>query len=362
MKINRLELLTAIKLVGKAVPSRPMIPVLQGILFQLSGGTLTLSGFDIDNGVQVSLPIDSQEERCTFLISARIIQSVLTKFSSQAINLDIQSESVVISNETATAEIKMMPDALDYPVQCFDISDTAPQLIDSQIIEAMLSVLFAASSDESKQILQAVNTSAASGTITFAATDGHRLATTAIASDVIIEPISLGNSGLELLRGFKFSDDAPINIYRVDSGIIFSHSGTLFLVREIEGKYPDYQLLMPKDFKISATVDRHELISAIELAQISGNNTKVVKFNIDSEMTISSANEIAQSSSTIEAKSSGEPILFAINSDYLLDAVKQISIDEITFDINTPLKPIVIQWQQNQFHKTILLMPVQIRE
>ena len=361
MQINRLELLSAIKLVSKAVPSRPMIPVLQGILFQVSEDLLVLSGFDINNGVQVQMPIDSQKERCAFLISARIIQSVLTKFSSQTIDLSIQSESVVVSNETATAEIQMMPDALDYPVQCFDISDATPQSIDRQIVEAMLSVLFATSDNESKQILQAVNVATSSGTITFAATDGHRLATTAIASEVAIDPISLGNSGLELLSGFKFTD-APINIYRVDGGVIFSHDGTLFLVREIEGRYPDYQLLMPSDFKINATVDRHELTSAIELAQISENNTKVVKLNIDANLTVSSASEIAKSSSTIEVETVGESILFAMNSDYLLDAVKQIDTDKITFDINTPLTPIVIQWQQKQFRKLILLMPVQIRE
>lgn len=362
MQINRLELLSAIKLVSKAVPSRPMIPVLQGILFQVSEQLLVLSGFDINNGVQVQMPIDSQKERCTFLISARIIQSVLAKFSSPTIDLDIESESVVISNETATAEIQMMPDALDYPVQCFNIIDATPQLIDRPIVEAILSVLFATSSDESKQILQAVNIAAANGTITFAATDGHRLATTAIASDVTIEPISLGNSGLELLSGFKFTD-APINIYRVDGGIIFSHEGVLFLVREIEGKYPNYELLMPSDFKIGATVDRHELISAIELAQISGDNTKVVKLNIDSNLTVSSASEIAKSSSSIRLiESTGEPILFAMNSDYLLDAVKQVDTDEITFNINTPLTPVVIKWQQKQLRKVILLMPVQIRE
>ena len=360
MQINRLELLSAIKLVSKAVPSRPMIPVLQGILFQVSEQLLVLSGFDINNGIQVSMPIDSQREKCTFLISARIIQSVLTKFSSQTINLDIQSESVVISNEIATAEIQMMPDALDYPVQCFNISAATPQLIDRSIVEAMLSVLFATASEESKQILQAVNVATSNGTITFAATDGHRLATTAIASEVVIEPISLGNSGLELLSGFKFTD-APINIYRVDGGVIFSHDGTLFLVREIDGRYPDYQLLLPSDFKIGATVDRHELISAIELAQISGDNTKVVKLDIGSKLIVSSASEIAKSSSAIEAESTGDPILFAMNSDYLLDAVKQVDTDKIAFDINTPLTPIVIQWQQKQFRKTVLLMPVQIR-
>ena len=360
MQINRLELLSAIKLVSKAVPSRPMIPVLQGILFQISGGTLTLSGFDINNGIQVEMPIDNPPGKYTFLISARIIQSVLTKFNSQTINLDIQSESVVISNETATAEIQMMPDALDYPVQCFDFTNATPQLIDRPIVEAMLSVLFATSSDESKQLLQAVNVATSNGTITFAATDGHRLATTAIASEAVIEPISLGNSGLELLSGFKFTD-APINIYRVDGGLIFSHESTLFLVREIEGRYPDYQLLMPSDFKIGATVDRHELINAIELAQISGDNTKVVKLNIGANLTVSSASEIAKSSSTIEVETVGEPILFAMNSDYLLDAIKQVDTDEIAFDINTPLTPIVIQWQQNQFRKIILLMPVQIR-
>ena len=361
MQINRLELLSAIKLVSKAVPSRPMIPVLQGILFQVSEQLLVLSGFDINNGIQVSLPIDSQKGKCTLLISAKIIQSVLAKFGSQTINLDIQPNSVVISNETATAEIQMMPDALDYPVQCFDLINATPQLMDRSLVEAMLSVLFATSSEESKQILQAVNISVSNGTITFAATDGHRLATTAIASEVVIEPISLGNSGLELLSGFKFTD-APINIYRVDGGIIFSHEGVLFLVREIEGRYPDYQLLMPKDFKIGATVDRHELISAIELAQIAEDNTKVVKLNIDSSLTVSSASEVAKSSSTIEAETVGDPILFAMNSDYLLDAVKQVDTNNIFFDINTPLTPIVIQWQQNQFQKLILLMPVQIRE
>lgn len=361
MQINRLELLSAIKLVSKAVPSRPMIPVLQGILFQVSEKLLILSGFDINNGVQVSLPIDNPPGKSTFLVSARIIQSVLAKFTSSTIDLDIQSESVVISNDTATAEIQMMPDALDYPVQCFDISDATPQSIDRSIIEAMLSVLFATSGEESKHILQAVNIATANGTITFAATDGHRLATTTIASELVIEPISLGNSGLELLSGFKFTD-APINIYRVDGGIIFSHDGTLFLVREIDGKYPDYQLLMPKDFKIGATVDRHELISAIELAQISGDNTKVVKLNIDSILTISSASEIAKSSSTIQVESNGKSILFAMNSDYLLAAVRQVDAAKITFDINTPLTPIVIQWQQKEFQKIILLMPVQIRE
>jgi len=360
MQINRKELLNALKLVGKAVPSRPLINVLEGILFELSTDHLVLSGFDINNGIQIEMPIEPQLFTGTFLISAKVIQSVLAKFNTTEIDIDFLPESVTISNESASAEIQLMTGAEDYPSQCFDIGTAQPQLIDKSIIEGMLSVLFATSGDESKQILTSVNVSTNHGQITFAATDGHRLAVTSIESTVQIEPISLGNSGLKLLSGFSFTD-SEIAVYRVDSGLIIIHEGVTFLIREIDGKYPDYLLLMPKQFKIVATADKRELVSAIELASTSDNRTKAIKLSLDRNLTVASAGEIVKSSSVIEVQLHGSPIDFAMNSDYLLDALSQLDLAEVSFNINTPLSPITIEWQENNFSKTILLMPVQLR-
>jgi DNA polymerase III subunit beta len=368
MQIDRKELLAAIKLVSKAIPSRPSVSVLAGILFDVADGMLTLTGFDIDNGIQVEMPIDDKSERLTVLIPVKPIQAALNNFHSEAIEItiqstlidvDIQSTSIVISSGSAQIEIQLMPNAEDYPSQCFDVSGIDIQSIDRSIIDGMMSVLFATSTDPSKQILQAVNVAADGEQATFAATDGHRLAVTKLASGLQIEAISLGNSGLRLLSGFEFSD-REINIYRVDGGLIIAHEGIKFLIREIEGKYPDYPLLLPTQFKIQLTVDRSNLVQAIDLANIENTNN-LIKLNIEDDLLVSSDNEAVKSSSIVTAESTGGSIIFAMNSSYLLDALKQITTDKVVLDINDPLSPIVTTWQIDQVQRTILLMPVQIR-
>jgi DNA polymerase-3 subunit beta len=224
----------------------------------------------------------------------------------------------------------------------------------------LTSVSYATSSDETKAILCGVNITSKDGAIDFAATDGHRLAINSLKSDLAISA-NLKNDGIKLLSGYDFQEPISLAVSQ-DGSTIVRDENTTFLIRQLDGKYPDYPLLLPPAFAYEITLDRQQILDAIAVAKLVSTESRPVKFTFShSSLTISSEDDKADCSTQIESSfAAKEDLEICFNHKYLSAALEAVRSQTIVMHINEPLHPVIIKSAEypDYIH---LVMPVQIR-
>jgi DNA polymerase-3 subunit beta len=239
--------------------------------------------------------------------------------------------------------------------------------------------LFAASTDETKQILTGVHFKRVQDSLEFAATDGHRLA---VVQAILENPETEANHNenteefavtiparalreLEKMLTSREETDL-ISVHFDESQIIFEIGNQHLTSRKLEGAYPAYQQLVPRQFLRQVNLDRKRLISSLELvAVLADQKNNIVKFSLDSdhqELTLSvEAKDVGSAKELMSAEISGDSIDIAFNVKYLMDGLKALPAGEIQMQLNENNQPVIFN-PLGGLKMTYLVMPVQLRD
>jgi DNA polymerase III subunit beta len=293
-------------------------------------------------------------------------EDILTTIESASVSFQIRAMSAIEYPELPTIEAGQ---TLTIPVAIFD--------------EGLKGVLFAASSDETKQILTGVHirTIVANAgekcSLEFAATDGHRLAVvrSSVAEmevdsvngliDISLTIPARALRELERILGTK-EDSDMVSLHFDESQIVFDLGDRRLTSRKLEGSYPAYEQLIPNRFSRTLAVDRKRLIGGLELVSvIADQRNNLVKFILDSDrgqlaLTVD-AKDIGNARETMPAEIGGKSTEIAFNVKYLMDGLKALAASEIKMHLNEATQPVIFT-PLSGLQMTYLVMPVQIRE
>jgi DNA polymerase-3 subunit beta len=146
--------------------------------------------------------------------------------------------------------------------------------------------------------------------------------------------------------------------------VVFGWGERKLTTRTLEGKYPDYRLLIPKQFQRQITLDRKQLLTALERIAVLSDQTNLVKFSINSSKQSIDISVDSQDRGSgregLNAQISGEDLDIAFNIKYLMDGLKTLPTQEITISLNGPLEPVILT-PLGGVKMTYLVMPVQLR-
>jgi DNA polymerase-3 subunit beta len=266
-------------------------------------------------------------------------------------------------------------DATEFPeLPVIDNGDVTSLAADS-LIEGLRSSLFSASADESKQVLTGVHLTIQADGMEFAATDGHRLAvvqtvnadtTESTASDTKELDVTIPAKALqELTKMLERQAGDAVAVQFDQSQAVFEWADQRLTTRLLEGQYPNYRQLIPRQFVRQVTVERRLFIGALELiAVMADQKNNIVKLSLDgvnSQLSLSvDAQDVGSSKQTIPAQISGEDLDIAFNVKYLMDGLKALTTTEVQLQLNTATSPAIIT-PLGGLKITYLVMPVQIR-
>jgi DNA polymerase III subunit beta len=391
-------------LVSRAVPARPTHPVLANIKIEatVNPDRIQLTGFDLSLGIQTSFAAQVVEAG-VLTLPAKLLNDIIAKLPSGDITLDDESSSenlVSITSASGKYQVRGMS-AEEYP--------ELPSIEDSEInslsatafIDGLKGSLVACSQDETKQILTGVYMKVAPDRLEFAATDGHRLgivevyppeATDEVSTTDPDDALSAVNVAERSLSKGSFEVTVPAKALRelekmltsttlsagtarpdgdklgaqLEQGqVVFAWGDQKLTTRTLEGKYPDYRLLIPRQFQRQITIDRKQLLSALERIGILADTTNLVKFSIDasnSSIALSvEAQDRGNGRELLTAQISGTDLDIAFNIKYLMDGLKTLPTAEITINLNGPLEPVILK-PLGGIEMTYLVMPVQLRQ
>ncbi|MGF1499925.1 MAG: DNA polymerase III subunit beta [Elainellaceae cyanobacterium] len=371
-----------LSLVNRAVPARPSHPILANVLLKADADRqqVSLTGFDLSLGLQSSFSAQV-EEAGSLTLPAKLLSDIVSRLPDGEITLASDDESPLVSLACASGryEVRGMG-ADDYPeLPTIEGGDLA-QLPVEALIEGLRGSLFASSTDETKQVLTGVHLVAEADGLEFAATDGHRLSVVQTvmaetesadmppeADSALFDVTVPGKALRELERMLQMHGASEAIAVRFDQGqLVVEWENQRLTSRLLEGQYPNYRQLIPRQFSRQMTVERRLLLGALErISVLADQKNGIVKLNLDTtqqQLILSvDAPDVGSGKESVPAQISGsENLEIAFNVKYLLEGLKAFNTAEVQMQFNTATSP-AIATPLGGLKMTYLVMPVQVR-
>jgi DNA polymerase-3 subunit beta len=337
--ITREQLQEGLIAVASSIPTRTTLPVLSNILVEATADGVRLSGTDLDIAVSTVVPADVETEGAVTLPAKKLVE-IVRELPSAAISFSAVGEQRV-TLECGPSKFKLLGIARDefpsFPTVSFD---ACWKMTSGDIQNLINHVAFAASTEESRPILNGVLWEMREDRMRMVATNGHRLAKMDIpvsggsaAADLIVPPKALE----QIRRLFGPADE--IEVARSDNHLGFRSGNTLVFTRLIEGPYPNYEQVIPKDNDKTATIDRLALASAIRrVGVVASDQTHRVRLSFSGGTLKFSVNtpDLGEAQDEIQATYDGEPLEIGFNATYVLELLKFMPTDEVRFSLKAP--------------------------
>ena len=379
---SQAELNAALQLVSRAVASRPTHPVLANVLLTADAGTdrLSLTGFDLNLGIQTSLPA-SVDTSGAVTLPARLLGEIVSKLSSDSpvsLSSDAGAEQVELTSSSGSYQMRGMP-ADDFPELPLVENGTALRVDPSSLLKALRATLFASSADEAKQLLTGVHLRFNQKRLEAASTDGHRLAMLTV-EDALQDEINADESEPDELavtlpaRSLReverlmasWKGDEPVSLFCERGQVVVLAADQMVTSRTLEGTYPNYRQLIPDGFSRTIDLDRRAFISALErIAVLADQHNNVVRIATEPARGLvqisADAQDVGSGSESLPAEINGDAVQIAFNVRYVLDGLKAMDCDRIRLSCNAPTTPAILTPSNDDPGLTYLVMPVQIR-
>ncbi|AFZ11010.1 DNA polymerase III, beta subunit [Crinalium epipsammum PCC 9333] len=376
------DLSTNLSLVSRAVPSRPTHPVLANVKLEAHQDTqqVSLTGFDLSLGIQIKFAAQV-EEGGHLTLPAKLLNDIVSRLPDGEITLDDEVGDAIATITSASGQYQVRGMGTEEFPELPVVENAEPiNLSTSALLEGLKGSLFATSPDETKQVLTGVHLTAKQDSLEFAATDGHRLAVVETTNQDVAEGEEPQSNHdieefevtvparalreLERMVGTRQVSES-LTLYIDQGQVVFELANQRITSRTLEGQYPNYRQLIPSTFERQITLDRRQLLSALErIAVLADQKNNLVKFTIDSDnqqVSLSvEAQDVGKGRESLPAQVSGDNIDIAFNVKYLMDGLKALPAAEIQLQLNGATSPVILT-PLGGLKMTYLVMPVQIR-
>lgn len=362
---NQQLLTKALNIVSKAVTSRTTIPILKGILLEVSeDGKLKMSASDLDITIEETVEIESGISG-SIVVQSKLFGDIIRKLPNATVSVELVDTNVVI--KCMNSEFSIIGLSADEFPSIKNIEENQEYItFDKTILKEMIrKTSFAASVDESKGVITGILIELLNDAINMVAIDGYRMAITREAmvnleeKNVIISA-KIMNEISKILS--EASEEENVNLLLNDKKAIFIIGNVKVVLRLLDGEFIKYKDVLPKDNKIKVKVNRNDLMESIERASLLSKEGKnnLIKFAIkDTIVTITSKSEEGNVREEVIINKEGEDLDIGFNAKYVLDVLKSIDDEEIYMFFNTSITPCLVE-PVNGDSFEYLILPVRI--
>ncbi len=363
IKVKKDEFLKATTTVFGAISSKSTLPILSNILIQNNGpDQIVLSGTDLELGIKTTCPATVLLQGAV-TVPAKKLHEIIRELGSGEIEITVGKNNAV-NIKTNKSFFKIMglePD--DFPKLPEPSSDQSFE-IDHAILKQCLSLTaFAISRDETRYTLNGVLAIFKGKKARFVATDGKRLASieqnVQLPNDIMTEVIIPAKTIAEVVK--TIPDGAgKTKISLTQNQIMFQIEDTVLVSRLIEGRFPNYEQVIPKDVKTKTEVNRQEFLAAMKrVSLLTSQENQAVKIDfIKDRLLISSRSpNMGEAKEEVTAKISGDDLTIGFNPSYIIDVLKNLDHETITLAMTEPDKPGLIETGDGYQY---VVMPMQL--
>ena len=373
LSIPKNELQRGLARIQSIVEKRNTMPILANVhleaLKHADGGQLEIAATDLEVGVRSSQPADVKKPG-SVTASAKKLYEIIRELPEEPVDIEVSSDAY-LSIKCARAHFTLAGNsAEEYPT----LPTAAPgsmvrvqAVVLSQMIER---TMYAASTDETRYNLNGVfiERLKETGKLRMVATDGHRLAYVdrAFAEDLagLDDGVIIPRKGLVELKRLVDEEDADeIEIgFEGNNGLVRKEGVTL-VMRLIEGEFPNYRQVIPREIKYRLLISTDVLIHALRrVALLSSERSRAIKFELTSGLLRLSSNnpDLGKAHEEIDVDYAGDDLSIAFNARYLMDSLSVIRSKEVQLSFQDQLSPTQIVPADDQEDSLAIIMPMRI--
>lgn len=368
------NLYRAIQIVEKAVSFKSTLPIIGNILLETTKEGLKLYSNDLEIGIEVTISAKITSAGL-ILIPAKTLSNIVSKLPEEEIlfNVNERAKLEIICGSSRFNLNTLSPD--EFPPLPVVKKEKTLQISAELFKEIIEEVILATSSDESKHVLNGVLLELEGKELVLAATDGYRLAkygaklkTPSPGKINIIIPSKALNQLIFVINQTQKTQEAADNLVDVAISvdqISFKYGNVYFVSRLIQGQFPNYKQVIPKEFKTELVCHRKALLDAFERAAIIASaSANIVKLKMtDSKLYITATTpDLGTSTEWVEVRTKGEAkVQVAFNVKLILDVLKTLDDQEIIFGLTGALSPGLIKplKEKDYFY---IIMPIRTVE
>jgi DNA polymerase III subunit beta len=370
--ISSTVLLKNLQAILGVISTNNTLPILDDFLFELTPDALTITSSDLETTMRVTVHPDKAEEPGSIAVPAKILVDTLKTFPDIPVAFTIDPATLMIEISAGEGKYRLSGHKSDEYPHTPLLEDTTSVAIDAKLLsQAINKTLFATGNDELRLVLSGVFCELSPDDVIFVATDAHKLVRYRRTDLKSVDSANfiLPKKPMNLLKNILSGQEMTVTVEYNKTNAFFSFSNIHLICRLIDGKYPNYDAVIPKENPNRMVIDRHALLTTIRRVSIFANqSTHQIRFRISGQELVLSAEDIDFSNEAKERLNcsyNGEDIEIGFNSKFLLEMLNNIDTEEISLEMSAPNRAGILTPLNNENKDEdilMLVMPVMLNK
>ena len=366
--ISSESLLKNLQVLGSILNNNNTLPILDCFLFEIENKELFITSSDLETSLTSNISIDSSI-KSNIAVPAKLLIDIVRSLPDQPLTFSILENNILeISSSNGQYSLSYY-DGTDYP-KPLNVEEASKISFESTtLLKIINSTIFASGNDDLRPVMSGVFFQISSDLSCFVATDAHKLVKYErkdVKSDESIEFI-VPNKPLNILKNILQDQKSKTDVLYNKTNAIFNFSNFKLVCRLIDGKYPNYDAVIPKENPNVLEVDRNQFLQAAKRSSIfSSKSTNQVKLEIKGNKLVIKAEDIDfnnKSEETLDCSYNGSDISIGFNSKFIVEMLSNLSSDSIKLELSSPSRAGIISPSlSNDDNENIimLVMPIML--
>jgi DNA polymerase-3 subunit beta len=370
--VSSTELLSHLQRVSKAISGKSTIPILDSFLFDLKKSELTITASDLESTLISKLELQNSEGEGRIALEAKRLLDILKEFPEQPLTFEMDTETLSVNILSENGKFSVVGSPADEYPQFPELTKDGSInfVINAVILEAGIhKTVFATANDELRPVMNGIYFAMTENDITFVASDSHKLVKYKRTDVKAKEEASfiLPKKPANLLKALLSGENGDVTVEFDEKNAIFTFSGFKLICRLTEGKFPNYESVIPKGNPNKLIIGRTDLYNTVKRVSVFSNQaSNLIKLHINANELMVSAQDIDFSISAHErlnCQYEGIDMEIGFKSIFLSEILANLGSKEVVFELSDPSKAgIMIPFESDEEHEEVLmlLMPMMI--
>jgi len=368
--VSSTQLLKQLQILGGVINSNNTLPILDNFLFELTEKQLKVSASDLETTMSATLDVEADQEG-TVAVNARLLLDTLKTFAEQPLTFVVEENNTIEISSNSGKYALAYADGEEFP-KAVELESPSSTTISSDILAtAIEKTIFASGNDELRQVMSGVFFQFSPENLTFVATDAHKLVKYS-RSDVTASEVAefiMPKKPLNLLKNILSGSESDVKIEYNESNAKFTFDNSLLICRLIDGKYPNYEAVIPKENPNKLTLDRSSFLNSVKRVSIfSSKTTHQIRLKMAGTELNVSAEDVDFSNKAderLQCSYEGDDMQIGFNSRFLSEMLSNLNSNEVLLEMSLPNRAGIltpIDGIEEGENITMLVMPVMLND
>ncbi|NDP20447.1 MAG: DNA polymerase III subunit beta [Paludibacter sp.] len=374
--VSSTDLLSHLQAISRVINSKNSLPILDNFLLHLDGKTLTMTASDIETTLITSMEVETAEGNGKVAVASRLLLDTLREFSEQPLTFNINDSNLAMVITSANGSYNFIGQNGDEYPRMPQLQEDARSLSlpVATLYSGISKTLFCTADDELRPVMNGVFFDIANESLTMVATDAHKLVrykttyTSASINDEESVNFILPKKPANMLKNILPKESGEVEIRFDSKNAHFKLANYTMICRQVEGRFPNYNGVIPKTNPYKIIIDRATLLNALKRVSVFANQaSNLVKLAFNGTQIHISAQDIDFSISaeeTISCQFEGDPIKIGFKSSFLIEILGNINASDIVMELSDASRAGLILPFENDANEEILmlLMPMLLND